>query len=254
MRCRLIDYSLGNLAANMSLEEALFEAVVSGASEPVFRFWSNGPAVALGISQRVGDMVYPERCREDGIPLVRRFSGGGTVYHADGNLNFTLALPNAKCGMRNADFQVRLGIKASYDLICGTLADALASLGLEAGMGQISDVMVNGRKVSGNAQARRRGALLHHGTVLIDMDTLPVERYLKIPAGVHYTNHLDFVTTLRREGYSGGEEGLKQAILACFAERFKLDFHEDEPDRTELERSSVLLEERYSKPEWNERR
>jgi lipoate-protein ligase A len=242
MRCRLIDYSQGDFAANISLEEALFEAVAAGASEPVFRFWHNGPAVAMGISQRVAEMVYTECCREDGVPLVRRFSGGGTVYHDYGNLNFTLILPNT------------MSIKDSYDLICGTLAAALASQGLIAEIGQVSDVMINGRKVSGNAQARRRGALLHHGTILIDMDVLPVKRYLKIPPGVHYTDHLNFITTLKREGYSGGERDLKEAMIACFAGRFNLDLYEDEPSVTELKRSSVLLQERYLRVEWNERR
>jgi lipoate-protein ligase A len=107
------------------------------------------------------------------VPVLRRFSGGGTVILGPGCLNYALALPLVS--------QPRLAdVAASFQLLLGRIVTALAvpRLAIEGR----TDLTLDGRKVSGNAQRRGRRALLHHGTLLYDFDPALATRYLKEPA------------------------------------------------------------------------
>jgi len=77
-------------AANLALEEALVRAIPP---VPLLRIWQNGPCVVLGRGQRLHREVNVAACAVAGVPVLRRASGGGTVYHDLGNLNITLAVP-----------------------------------------------------------------------------------------------------------------------------------------------------------------
>ena len=111
-------------------------------------------------------------CRAAGIPVLQRSSGGGTVLQGPGCLNYALVLPLAGCpGLAN--------VGASYQILLRQIAGALRLPGLEV-CG--TDILLDGRKVSGNAQRRTKGWLLHHGTILHGLDLQLMERLLLEPA------------------------------------------------------------------------
>ncbi len=159
--------------------------------QETLRVWEpTTPFVVLGRTCRLEDTVYPDACAADAIPILRRSTGGGTVLQAPGCLNFTYIL--------NLQARPRLqNVAQSYNMILQWVIDELALPGLTiAG----TDLLHNGRKVSGNAQRRANGWLLHHGTLLYAMDLTLVTRYLREPprqpphrAG---RNHAAFLTNL----------------------------------------------------------
>jgi lipoate-protein ligase A len=120
----------------------------------------------------LADDVDEAACAADRVPILRRSSGGGTVVLGAGCLLFTLVLRYD----RAAELA---GIKSSYDYILNRIGRAL--LGGAAESAGVSDLAVGGRKFSGNAQQRKRGHLLHHGSLLYAFDLTRVGRYLLPP-------------------------------------------------------------------------
>ncbi len=164
----LLDLGYRDPALNLALDEAILGEVAVGRVEPTLRVWRNARCVVVGRGQRVEDEVDLGACRRLGIPVLGRASGGGTVYHHPGNLNFSLFLPLVPPWT---------GVRESQDLLSGLLAQAIQERFDTTSEGRDGAVFVGGRKVSGSAQLRRR-ALLHHGTLLFSPDAIPMEGVL----------------------------------------------------------------------------
>ena len=159
---------------NLALDAALFHALESAADTEALRVWeSPAQVVVLGRSGVVSRDVETDACAADGVAIVRRDSGGGAVVLGPGCLNYSLVLSLARRP------QLR-DVRSSYQQILGWLVRSLAVPGLE--IRGWSDLAIEGRKVSGNAQRRGTRALLHHGTLLYAFDARAAERYLKEPA------------------------------------------------------------------------
>ncbi len=147
-------------AANLALEEALVRADPQRA---LLRVWQNSACVVVGRGQRVGREVDLAACRHDGVPVLRRASGGGTVYHDLGNLNVTLVAPS-----RHPELLRKLA-----RLVTG----AIRELGLEATIGE-RGVFVGTRKVSGLAMHVTGTGTLAHATLLVTTRAQLVGAYL----------------------------------------------------------------------------
>ena len=158
----------------LALEWNLFQSTESGRSTGFCWTWeATRPVVIVGRSNHTADDVILDACAADDVPVLRRFSGGGTVILGPGCLNYAVAMPLVS--------QPRLGeVLASFQLVLGRIAAALGIPGL-AIEGR-TDLTLAGKKVSGNAQRRGRHALLQHGTLLYDFDPALAARYLKQPA------------------------------------------------------------------------
>jgi lipoate-protein ligase A len=158
---------------NLALDAGWFERLEAGAASEALHLWESPvPVVVVGRLGAASKEVETEACATDGVAIVRRESGGGAVVLGPGCLNYSLLL---SLDRHPALRDVRL----SYRLILGRLIHALAVPGLE--IRGVSDVAIEGRKVSGNAQRRGSHALLHHGTLLYAFETGMAERYLLEP-------------------------------------------------------------------------
>ena len=102
-----------------------------------------------------------DRCKKDGVKVIRRISGGGTVLQGKGCLNYSIFL---KYGT-NENYK---SIKRSYIDILGKIIDGFQKKNINIEFYPLSDMALDGKKVSGNAQARKRTFFLHHGTFLYD--------------------------------------------------------------------------------------
>ncbi len=138
---------------NLALEEYVFEAMSK--EQSYFMLWQNANAVIVGRYQNTAKEVNQSYLRENGIKVVRRLSGGGAVYHDLGNLNFTY-ITDAKTAQNGLDFE----------LFAGPVAAALQSFGVPAEVSGRNDITVHGKKFSGNAQYRKDGRVMHHGTLM----------------------------------------------------------------------------------------
>jgi lipoate-protein ligase A len=146
--------------ALLALDEALVRA---GPGRPILRPWVNLPAVVVGRYQDVGREVALRACTEDGVPVLRRASGGGTVYHDLGTLNIALVLPG-----RRTD---------AVDHLAALLLQVLHELGLPAEQ-RSRGLFAGPAKVAGFACMQSQPGTLAHASVLVATDPAAVGRYL----------------------------------------------------------------------------
>lgn len=138
---------------NLAIEEYIFE----NCQEETFILWQNRPCVVIGKNQNAFAEIDLSFTKNHNIDVVRRITGGGAVYHDLGNLNFSYISPDHNGGIDFAKF--------TYPIV-----NALRSLNLDAELSGRNDIMINGKKISGNAQFSKNGRVLHHGTILFDSD------------------------------------------------------------------------------------
>lgn len=162
-----------DLRPDLFLNLAREEVLVSGGEGVGLMLWRGPGAVVLGKNQNPWRECNLEVIEERGLGLGRRISGGGSVYHDPGNLNFSWVLPRA-------------GYAAEE--VHGVLRDALGMLGVRAEVAPTGGMLVEGRKVSGAAYCYRQERVLHHGTLLWDAD-LGALRAALSPARLRVRTH-----------------------------------------------------------------
>ena len=191
-----------NPTAHLAEEVRLLSVV---GDEPQLLFYFNRPCVILGRNNREAEWVFADAIRDAGIPLLRRVSGGGTVYHDAGTLNYSFVMA------REMFERLRAGAKP-LDFFRQVVIDALAPMGLNLDAAWLSDINLNGRKICGNAARLTRRAVLFHGTMLLTVDYTAMERFLRIPPNREGIPHREFVTSLTQEGVKLTSEELMQAL------------------------------------------
>jgi lipoate-protein ligase A len=237
---KYLDLTLPSPAENLALDEALLDGCDAGGNE-VLRFWeSPQPFVVVGFGRKVAEDVNVENCRADGIPILRRCSGGGSVVQGPGCQNYALVLSVD----RAPELQ---DVSAANQFIMERQRAALARLtGLAVRVEGHTDLAVAGRKFSGNAQRRKRHALLFHGTLLLDFDLALVERCLFLPpaqpAYRQQRGHGEFLMRLATDLHS-----LHAALKGIWASHISAD-------RVPLAETAELVRAKYSRREWNWRR
>jgi lipoate---protein ligase len=252
VKLRFIDSGAAPGALNMGIDEAVMGSVSSGESPPTLRFyrWSP-PCVTVGYFQSLEAEVDLEACRSAGVDAVRRLTGGGAVFH-DAELTYSLILPLAHELARG-------DILETYRTICAGLVRGLSLLGVESSFAPINDIAAGDRKISGNAQTRRQGCLLQHGTILLDLETERMFSLLKVPAekmrGRLIEEVKSRVTSLR--GLLGRELSYEEAARALrrgCAEAWGAELEAGGLKSAELARAGELAATRFSSAEWNSRR
>lgn len=197
------------VAENLALDEE-FTARAAAQNLSLVRLWWGGPpTVVTGNSEAPAVVADLAACERLGVPVLRRRSGGGTVLQTADVLNYSLTAPAARL----------LDVRVVFELGARILIGALAKFGLKAEMRGTSDVVVGVRKISGNAQARRQGGVLLHGTLLRDIDLDLVENCLRHPprepAYRQGRGHRDFLTTLVAEGVTAGHREIEAAVASA---------------------------------------
>jgi lipoate---protein ligase len=231
-----LDLTLPSPAANLACDEALLEACEDGSGGEVLRFWEPpNYFVVLGYSNQAAREVNLDACRQAGLGLFRRCSGGGTVLQGPGCLNYSLIL---KIDAHPA----RQTIPAANRHIMERHRDALAALlGRPVEVRGITDLCLGELKFSGNAQRRQRRALLFHGTFLLSFDLTLMERFLTMPSRQPDYRagrpHGRFLTNLDVPA-----SAIRDALRACWPA------DASPPPAPDCRR---LAAEKYSRDEWN---
>lgn len=249
---RYLETGANPAAFNMGLDEAILESVSSGAEPPTLRLYAWKPsAVSIGYFQGVRDEVDLDRCAELGVDVVRRLTGGGAVFHA-AELTYSVVVPDKHPLAAG-------GIMESYRAICAGVIGGLAVLGIAAEFAPLNDVVAAGKKLSGNAQTRKLGCLLQHGTVLLGVDLDTMFTVLRVPneklkgkliedvrARVSSVSDMSGRTVGYDEAVRAFERGFASA-LGGLGER-------STPSSTELDRARTLAVERFANKSWIFRR
>ncbi len=151
---------------NLALEEYALH-YLDPANDYVI-IWQNEPSVIIGRNQNTVEEINAEFVKKHQINVVRRLSGGGAVYHDLGNLNYTLIVSSDE------------DVAGSFRKFTEPVIEVLRSLGVPAEFSGRNDIVIDGKKFSGNAQYWSKNRLLHHGTLLFNSDLAVVQEALNV--------------------------------------------------------------------------
>ncbi|MBI5801487.1 MAG: lipoate--protein ligase family protein, partial [Verrucomicrobia bacterium] len=216
-------------------------AAVLAVPAAALRFWESPvPFVVVGYGNEIAREVNVVACEADGVPVLRRSSGGGTVIQGPGCLNYALVLPIA------SDASLAT-VSGANRFILHRITDALAGLlGQPVDRCGDTDLVWRDRKFSGNAQRRRRTHLLFHGTLLLGLDLSLVEKYLLAP-----TRQPDY-----RQSRPHGEFVSNLPLMACEVKQALAQawLAGTTPGAWPEAETLRLACDQYSLTEWNRRR
>ena len=152
---------------NLAIEIFLLQEMK--VDEPILLFYINEPSIIIGRNQNTIEEINKEYVDEHGIHVVRRFSGGGAVYHDFGNLNFSFIMPDDGNSFRD------------FEKLTKPIVQALHEMGVEgAQLKGRNDLVINDMKFSGNAMYATNGRMFAHGTIMFDSDINEVVNALKV--------------------------------------------------------------------------
>jgi len=235
---------------NMSVEEAIPRAGGEGRAPNTVRFWHNSNTIVLGCFQSAELEVNFEACNQTGTQVVRRFTGGGAVYHDAGNLNYAVSLKKGHPLVPDSDLQL------VFRRLSEGAVEGLRSLGVDAEFQPINDIQVAGKKVSGAAGSVRWGTVFHHGCILVASDLAILGKVLNVPsvklAERHVASVQKRVTTVRDElGKDVSTRDVRDAIVRGIENSYNVQLVEGELTRSEMASAKQLYEEKYNSPKWN---
>jgi lipoate-protein ligase A len=239
----------------MAIDEAVLNARIKGVVSDTLRFYRWRPsAVSIGKFQKAETEVQLENCREQSVDIVRRISGGGTVYH-DSEDEVTYSVIARKESLRAND------LGEVYARIYAALSEALAILRVMADFNEGSakacpNLAVNGRKISGGAQCHRHGVVLQHGTILARVNLEKMFTCLRVPWAENCMQVVSVarcrITSLYDElGKDVSMEEINTALVEGFQKALDIRFVEGELTPYEHELTERLCSEKYATDDWN---
>jgi lipoate-protein ligase A len=253
---------------NMAIDEALLNSVACGTSQPVLRFYRWQPAtVTLGYGQSVLADVDLDVCRQAGLDVVRRSTGGRAVLH-DHEVTYAVIAP----------FSSELfggSVLDCYRVISEVLQQTLIDLGLPARLvpgrprgGQRNstkavcfsapsqyELVVNGRKVVGSAQKRHGRAFLQHGSIPIELDLDLLGRILNISADHADLDALENVGWLNQWSTRPlTVDEIENRLAEQFSTQLQIEWVPSEPSEAELCEAECLCREKFGHRGWNMKR
>ncbi len=152
---------------NLAIEEYVLRTMDID-EDSFLLFYINEPSIIIGKNQNTIEEIDTDFVEENGIKIVRRLSGGGAVYHDLGNLNYSFITKDDGESFRN------------FKKFTEPVVDALAKMGVKAELIGRNDLLVEGRKISGNAQFATQGRMFSHGTLMFDTEIDTVVSALKV--------------------------------------------------------------------------
>jgi lipoate---protein ligase len=239
-KIRVLETGYNPATLNMAIDEALIENI---GQAPVLRIYGWRPAaISVGYFQSIKEEVDLEKCSQLGVDVVRRLTGGGTVLH-EFELTYSFITK-----------QYQQNIMESCRWICDAIVMSINRLGFDASFVPLNDIVVNGKKVSGSAQTRRKGVLLQHGTLLLSVDVDKMFSVLKVPSEKLRDKIVkdvkERVTSLAGTTF----DDMASSLKTSFAEKFDAKLVADTLSTEEISRAKWLAERKYSSKEWNFRR
>ncbi|MFL6498154.1 MAG: biotin/lipoate A/B protein ligase family protein [Nitrososphaera sp.] len=239
-KIRTLETGYNDAALNMAIDEVMIE---NGQETPVLRIYGWSPvAVSIGYFQSMKEEVDLDKCNQIGVDVVRRLTGGGAVLH-ESELTYSFI---TKEYPRN--------IMESYAWICEAVVMSLHRMGFDARFVPLNDIVIAGKKVSGNAQTRRNGILLQHGTLLLGVDVAKMFSVLRVPSEKLRDKIIkdakERVTSLTGTTF----DELSLSLKTSFAIKFDANLVADNMSTEEINRARWLAEQKYRSKEWNFRR
>jgi lipoate---protein ligase len=228
---------------NLAIEEYILQNF--GEKDTYLLFYINKPSIIIGRNQNTIEEINTDYVEDNNIKVVRRLSGGGAVYHDEQNLNFSFITKDDGESFHN------------FAKFLQPVIEVLNDLGVPAELQGRNDVVVEGRKISGNAMFSTKGRMFSHGTLMLDSEIDNVVKALKVKKEKIESKGIKSI----RSRVANISEFLDEKItMEEFKERilkhvFKVDDVKDVPryELTEEDWKNIhkISEERYQNWEWN---
>lgn len=251
---RLLPLETHNAFMNMAIDEAILTAHISNQVPNTFRLYRWQPsAVSIGRNQNPQNELYVDNCQKMGADIVRRISGGGTVFHS--------AVDEVTYSVTAQTASIAKDIPAMYQRIYSAITDALRLLGVTADYTtgdakNCPNLTVNGKKISGSAQTIRKGTVLQHGTLLLDVDLKKMFTLLRVPWSSSCLQVVavakDKITSVKETlGHVVSPATASNALIEGFKNTFGAQLTLGELTPFELELANRLCKEKYATDNWN---
>jgi lipoate-protein ligase A len=252
---RLLKLDISNAYENMAIDESILIARIKRAVPNTLRFYRWRPsAVSIGKFQDLEKEVQLANCRKEGVDVVRRITGGGTVYHDfTGEVTYSVVVSKQDLGASD--------IGAIYARLYGGLAEALRFLGIDADFSEghakaCPNLTVKGKKISGSAQTHKNGVVLQHGTLLLDVCFERMFAFLRVPGARTCIEVVDIakdrITSINHElEREVSAEEVAGALERGFSQALNVELVEDQMTGYELDLAAELQEQKYAKDDWN---
>jgi len=234
---------------NMAVEEAVARAVGGGLSPNTLRFWRNDNTIVIGRCQCVSLEVLLPNCLEHGVKVVRRFTGGGAVYHDLENLNYAISF---KRPSPIPSDDVSLGFrKVGEAIVLG-----LGMLGIKAEFVPVNDIQVGGKKISGMAGMLAKNLLFIHGCLLVGSNIEVLSKVLNVPKEKLEAKGAKEVrarvtTVIEEAKRQVSMDEIKLALLRGFEKVFQENFSPGKLTEWEEAEAERLYREKYTTLDWN---
>jgi lipoate-protein ligase A len=253
---RLLPLETHNGFMNMAVDEAILTSRIQNLVPNTIRFYQWKPsAVSIGKNQNPHEQVYLDALRKNGVDLVRRTSGGGTVYHDQaGEVTYSVTA-------RARDLSGTADITGAYQSVYDAITDALRLIGIPADYSpgdqkNCPNLTVAGKKISGSAQTLRQGIIQQHGTVLLSVDLPLMFQLLRVP----FTDDCSLaaqvaqrkITSIQNElGHAIPAETVQNALAQGFKAILKINLEEGKLTLYEQALANKFYKEKFSSADWN---
>lgn len=198
------------------------------------------PTVSLGYFEKIEESIDLEVARRHDVQVVRRMSGGSSIFTDPGQLIYALIVDKE---------MVSESPNETFEQICQAIIKALDVLGLKGEFKPVNDVLVNKRKISGSAQMRKWDIVLQHGTLMVDTNFDLMFEVLKMRKK---GRSKDSVTSLAKElGEAPTMDRVKRAVVEGFTSNFKVEIAKGSLTRYELKTIADLVETKYGREEYS---
>jgi lipoate-protein ligase A len=252
---RLLKLETHDAYTNMSIDEAMLTARTINLAPNTIRFYRWKPsAVSIGKFQNIENEVHLDDCRKHGIDVVRRITGGGAVYHdSEGEITYSVIAGKKDLKTEN--------INTVYTKFYGGMAEALKILGTKADFNEgnaktCPNLTVNSKKVSGSAQSHKKGIVLQHGTLLVDVNLQKMFTILRVPWATSCMQVVNIaenrITSVKKEtGRSVAIGEVEQALIQGFQRALNIKLLEGKLTTYEHELAEKLYKQKYTTNDWN---
>lgn len=227
---------------NLALEEYFVKYKDLG--EDILILWQNEPVIVVGKNQNTYEELDLEYVDKNNIKVVRRLSGGGAVYHDLGNLNFTIIKNKSKLH------------KNDFSFFSLPVVSCLNKLGVKATFSGRNDILIDGKKFSGNSQYFHKEKLLHHGTILFSSDLTILSKALKVKKEKFESKGIKSVKSRVTNISEHIDKGLslikfKDMLIQCFFESRKENPKTYVLSEEDTKNINELVNNKYGTWEWN---
>lgn len=253
MNWRYLPLETRNGYWNMALDEAILDFVIENKSPYTIRFYKWKPSTAsIGRNQSLNQEINMEFSKKKGFNVVRRITGGGAVFHdQEGEITYSIV-----CSIKFLKDRSAIKVIEQFELITQSIVEGLKLYGLssEKGIIHCPALFLDGKKFSGNAQVRKRGIILQHGTILLDINPELMYSVLKTPPHVGKSRMVRSVRAkcigIKEYLKIYNEEGFISTLLRGFEKILNIRIVKGSFSEEEISSAKELVENKYNNIKW----